>query len=159
MADYEDEFDFDSNDLAGSDLVKQLRKQVNELSKALKDRDEQLEDYYEMSREQEIAEVLSEAGIDPRIAAFVPDDVEDVDDLAEWLGEYGDVFNISVSDEGEEQELQEGDELYLDPELIQAAEQMSAIEDGGVDPLVGQTIEQMIESARTPEELQAILKG
>lgn len=150
MAQYEDDdLDFDA-DASGSDLVKQLRKQVNELSKALKERDSQLEDFLTKSREQDIADVLREMGVNPKVAAFVPDSVEDTDDLEQWLGEYGDVFGIGLV----------GDESStLDEESVRAAELMSAVEEGGIDPEVGQDLAARIAAASTPEELQALLRG
>lgn len=150
MAQYDDDdLEFDA-DASGSDLVKQLRKQVNELSKALKERDTQLEEFLVQSREQDIAEVLSEMGVNPKVAAFVPDSVEDVDDLEQWLGEYGDVFGIGLV----------GDESStLDEESVRAAELMSAVEEGGIDPEVGQDLAARIAAASTPEELQALLRG
>lgn len=145
----EEDFEFET-EATGSDLVKQLRKQVNELSKALKERDAQLEEVLYESREQSIAEVLAEMGVNPKVAAFVPDDVEDVDDLEAWLSEYGDVFGVGpVGD----------DESALDEESVHAAELMSAIEEGGVDPEVGQDLAARIAAASTPEELQALLRG
>lgn len=147
MAEY-DEFDFDDED-SGTDLVKKLRKQVSELSKALKERDEQLTEFFAVTREQEIADALQEIGVNPKVAAFVPDEVEDMDDLTQWLGEYGDVFGVSAS----------GDSGAQAPESVQAAELMSAIEEGGIDPSIGQSLEQKIQGAKTPEELAAILRG
>jgi broad specificity phosphatase PhoE len=151
MAQYdEDEFDFDTDSGDGSDLVKQLRKQVKELSSALKERDEQLEYFETVSREQDIAEILTEYGVNPRIANFVPDDIEDEDQLVDWLGANAEVFGIEVvEDEG----------ISVDPESVQAAELMSAVEEGGIDPQIGFSLESKIQNASTPEELQAILKG
>jgi hypothetical protein len=151
MAQYdEEEFDFDTDSGDGSDLVKQLRKQVKELSSALKERDEQLEYFETVSREQDIAEILTEYGVNPRIANFVPDDIEDEDQLVDWLGANAEVFGIEVvEDEG----------ISVDPESVQAAELMSAVEEGGIDPQIGFSLENKIQNASTPEELQAILKG
>lgn len=154
MAQYnDDEFDFDTDSGDGSDLVKQLRKQIKELSSALRERDEQLEYFETMSRDQEIGEILVEYGVNPRIAQFVPDDIEDEDQLVDWLRENAEVFGIeAVEDDGYSD--------ALDPESVQAAELMSAIEEeGGIDPRVGFSLEQKIQNASTPEELAAILKG
>lgn len=146
MAEY-DEFDFEDDD-QGTDLVKSLRKQVKELSAAVKERDEYLQEFMMVTREQELSEALQEMGVSPKVAAFVPDEVEDMDDLEAWLGEYGEVFGIeAVDDEGGA------------PESVQAAELMSAVEEGGIDPTVGQSLEAKIQAASTPEELAAILKG
>jgi hypothetical protein len=123
---------------------------VKELSSALKERDEQLEYFETVSREQDIAEILTEYGVNPRIANFVPDDIEDEDQLVDWLGANAEVFGIEVvEDEG----------ISVDPESVQAAELMSAVEEGGIDPQIGFSLENKIQNASTPEELQAILKG
>lgn len=154
MAQYnDDEFDFDTDSGDGSDLVKQLRKQIKELSSALKERDEQLEYFETMSREQEISEILVEYGVNPRISRFVPDEIEDEDQLVDWLRENAEVFGIEAVEDN-------GSGAALDPESVQAAELMSAIEEeGGIDPRVGFSLEQKIQNASTPEELAAILKG
>jgi hypothetical protein len=151
MAQYdEDDFDFDTEEVSGTDLVKKLRKQVTDLSKALKERDSQLEDYFSMSREQEIAAALQDMGVNPKIAKFIPDDVEDSDDLEQWLAEYGDVFGVGAVEEAGS---------YTDAESISAAELMSEIEEGGIDPQVGMDLAARIASASTPDELTALLRG
>lgn len=153
MAEYDDyEDDFES----GSDLVKQLRKQLKEMSAALKERDEMLDEFFSATREEQIAESLSEMGLSGKIAKFVPDDVEDEDDLVDWLAEYGDAFGVSAKDTTTDSVDGSTD---VDAESIEAAELMSAVEEGGVDPSVGQSLEAKIQSASTPEELAAILKG
>lgn len=145
---YDDTDDLDFED--GTDLVKQLRKQVNELSKALKEKDAAIEEYYAQSREQEIASALNEMGVNPKIAAFVPDDVEDWSDLENWLGEYGDVFGVNVTNDSG---------VNMDSESVQAAELMSAVEEGGIDPQVGLDLAQRIDQAKSPEELMRLLRG
>lgn len=146
----DNDFDFDDDDASGSDLVKQLRKQVKELSKALQEREDEIQQFAAMSREQDLALALEELGVNPKIAAFVPDEIEDLDELSEWLGEYGEVFGIAFTDEPES---------VLDSGSIEAVEAMAAIEDDGIDPRVGMDLEARIQNASTREELQAILRG
>jgi len=97
-----------------------------------------------------VFQALEELGVNPKIAAFVPDEIEDLDELSEWLGEYGEVFGISFSDEPAS---------TLDAGSIQAVEAMAAIEDDGIDPVLGMDLEARIQNASTREELQAILRG
>lgn len=146
-----DDTDFDTDEeLSGSDLIKQLRKQINELSKAVKEKDAQIADFYTQSREQEIAEALTEMGVNPKVARFVPDDVEDWSDLENWLGEYGDVFGVQrSSDSG----------IDMDAESVQAANLMSAVEEGGIDPQVGLDLAARIDQASSPDELMRLLRG
>lgn len=151
MAEYDDEFDFDTDESSGSDLVKKLRKQLNEMSKALKERDEMLNEFVSQTRQEQIGESLSDMGLNPKIAAFVPDSVEDEDDLRNWLTEYGDAFGYNATDAVQAPSVA--------PETVQAAELMSAVEEGGIDPSVGLSLEQKIQNAKTPEELASLLRG
>jgi hypothetical protein len=142
---FEDDEDFSS----GTDLVKKLRKQVDQLSKQLKERDAVLEEYQTYSHEAAIGEVLEGFGLNPRIAAFIPSDIEaDEDAVAEWLNEYGDAFGITAVDESES---------YEDPDA-QAYEQMSDFENGDIDPSVGRDIHSLISNASSVEELTNFLK-
>ena len=103
------------------------------------------------TRTEQIGESLTEMGYNAKIASFVPDDVEDEDDLAAWLQEYGEVFGAQPAEQ--EQSTEEASTVD------EAAALMSAVEEGGIDPTVGQSLEQKIQNASTPEELAAILKG
>jgi hypothetical protein len=142
---FEDDEDFSS----GTDLVKKLRKQVDQLSKQLKERDAVLEEYQTYSHEAAIGEVLEGFGLNPKIAAFIPSDIEaDEDAVAEWLNEYGDAFGITAVDESES---------YEDPDA-QAFEQMSDFENGDIDPTVGRDIHSLISNASSVEELTNFLK-
>jgi hypothetical protein len=151
MAEYNEyeTFEDDTEDY-GTDLVKKLRKQVDQLSKQIKERDSQLEEYQTYSHEAAIGEVLESFGLNPRIAAFIPSDIEaDEEAVAEWLNEYGDAFGITAVDESESFEE--------DPDA-QAFEQMSNFEDGDVDPSVGRDIHSLISNATSVEELTNFLK-
>ena len=143
---FEDDEDFSS----GTDLVKKLRKQVDQLSKQLKERDAVLEEYQTYSHEAAIGEVLESFGLNPRIAAFIPSDIEaDEEAVAEWLNEYGDAFGITAVDESESSEE--------DPDA-QSFEQMSSFEDGDIDPTVGRDIHSLISNASSVEELTNFLR-
>lgn len=161
MAQYDE---YDEESMSGSELIKHLRKQIKELSSALDERDEQLDELYDTVRVNDIATALEESGVNPALAEYVPDDVEDMDDLYEWLDANADVFGIeAIEDDGEsydDEGYAEGEfDVEYDPELVQAAENMARLTDGGIDPSVGASVEDMINSASSPEELTAILRG
>jgi hypothetical protein len=153
MAQYDEEYD-DSN-LQGNDLVKHLRKQVKELSRALEEREEEMEELYAATRESDLEAALEEVGVNPAIAAYVPGEVEDMDDLYAWLDANAEVFGIEAVEEGSEEE----GGYEVDPELVAAAESMSSLTDGGVDPSVGQSIEDAINNASSPDELMSLLRN
>lgn len=149
MAEEYMEYDFEEEDNgSGTDLVKKLRKQIDALTKQVKERDEILAEYTTMSHEASVGEILEQFGLNPRIAAFIPEDVEaDEDAVAEWLNEYGDAFGI----EAVEEETPSPD--------AQAYEQMSDFDNGDIDPYVGQDLSSRIANAGSPEELSQLLRG
>ncbi len=143
------EYDYEDEDNgSGTDLVKKLRKQIDALSKQVKERDEILAEFTTQSHEASVGEILESFGLNPRIAKFIPDEVEaDEDAVAQWLNEYGDAFGIEAVEEGNQS-----------PDA-QAFEQMSEFDDGTIDPFVGQDLASRIANAGSPEELSNLLKG
>ncbi|NBR25930.1 MAG: hypothetical protein EBU08_19540 [Micrococcales bacterium] len=151
MAEYtEYDFEDDSSDF-GTDLVKKLRKQVDLLSKELKERDQVIEEFQTYSHEASVGEILESFGLNPKIAQFIPSDIEaDEDAVSEWLTEYGDAFGITAVEESEA-----GYEPDAD---AQSFEQISDFENGDIDPSIGQDISSLIANASSAEELTNFLK-
>ncbi len=72
------EYDYEDEDNgSGTDLVKKLRKQIDALSKQVKERDEILAEFTTQSHEASVGEILESFGLNPRIAKFIPDEVGD----------------------------------------------------------------------------------
>ena len=148
MAEYEYDIEDDTEDF-GTDLVKKLRKQVESLSKQLKERDQTLLEFQAYSHEAAIGEILEGYGLNPKIAKFIPEDVEaDEDAVAEWLNEYGDAFGITAVEES-----------AFDDADAQAYGQISDFEEGGIDPFVGQDLASRIAGATSAEDLTSLLRG
>ena len=143
------EYDYEDEDNgSGTDLVKKLRKQIDALSKQVKERDEILAEFTTQSHEASVGEILESFGLNPRIAKFIPDEVEaDEDAVAQWLNEYGDAFGIEAVEEGTES-----------PDA-QSHERMSDFDNGDIDPYVGQDLASRIANVGSPEELSNLLKG
>jgi hypothetical protein len=91
----EDEFEFDSNDVLG-----QLRKANKAKEKQLKEIQEELSNLRKEKRERTISEVLTARGVNPKISAFIPQDIDLTEEsLSSWLNEYGDVFGVSQTNQ------------------------------------------------------------
>jgi hypothetical protein len=91
----EDEFELDSNDVLG-----QLRKANKAKEKQLKEIQEELSNLRKEKRERTISEVLTARGVNPKISAFIPQDIDLTEDsLSSWLTEYGDVFGVSQTNQ------------------------------------------------------------
>jgi hypothetical protein len=51
-------------------------------------------------RERTISEVLTARGVNPKISAFIPQDIDLTEEsLSSWLTEYGDVFGVSQTNQ------------------------------------------------------------
>lgn len=138
----------DDEDYSGTDLVKKLRKQIDGLQKQLKEKDSLIEEFTTYSHEASVGEILESFGLNPKIAQFIPSDVEpDEDAISEWLNEYGEAFGITAVEEGS------------DSPDAQAYERMSALDDGEVDPYVGQDLQSRIANVGSKEELLKIIQG
>lgn len=87
-----------------SDLVRDLRKQLREKTKSEKDLLTKVQDFERKSRSASIADLLKAKNVNPKVAAFIPQDVTaDADGVAKWLEEYGDVFGVQPQGETTEQ--------------------------------------------------------
>jgi len=147
-----DNYEYDieeEDDYSGTDLVKKLRKQIDGLQKQLKEKESLIEEFTTYSHETSVGEILESFGLNPRIAQFIPSEVEaDADAIAEWLNEYGDAFGIEAVEEGGE----------ASPDA-QEYERMSNFEDGDVDPYIGQDLQSRINNVGSKEELMKIIQG
>lgn len=144
----DDDFDFEDDNLQGTDLVKSLRKQLSAAQKQLKEREQMLMEYQQVTHEQTVASMLQSYGLNPNIARYVSDDVTTEDDLIEWLDVYGEDFGIAPAEESYEQ----------DPDA-QASELMYEVEDGAFDPEVGYDLATRIDAASSQEELMRLLRN
>lgn len=87
-------YDEDEND---SDLVKDLRKQLKEHNKALKEAQESLGSLSARDRERTLADVLAESKASPKLAKFFPSDKDATEETVKaWLVENADVFGYKI---------------------------------------------------------------
>lgn len=88
--DDEDDFELDSND-----AFSQLRKANKQKDKQLKEIQSELAELRKEKRDRTIKETLTSRGVNPKIAAFIPQDIDLTEEsLSNWLNEYGDVFGV-----------------------------------------------------------------
>lgn len=98
---YDDEFD-DFGD-EGTDVVKQLRKVNRTLEKRAKELEQELKGLQTQTRQRTVKDVLQAKGINPKIAAFIPQDIETSEEAINgWLSEYGDVFGVNSNANSEQ---------------------------------------------------------
>ena len=152
MSDYdyeEDDFDTPSND--GNDLVKQLRKANKQKEKELTELKTQFESISKSNRERAIKDALASRGVNSKIAAFIPQDIDPTEEsVSKWLEDYADVFGIEAS--------QTQATPNVNPNDAAAYKRMTNSADSGVSPEHNGDIMQKLMNANSREELDEVIR-
>jgi hypothetical protein len=147
--DYEDDDDF--NDDSSNDLVKQLRKASKQKDKELNELRSQFESLSKGQRERSIKDALTSRGINPKIASFIPQDIDPTEEsVSKWLEDYADVFGIETS--------QTQATPNVNPNDAAAYKRMTNSADSGVSPEHNGDIMQKLMNANTKEELDEVIR-
>ena len=148
--DYEDDdFDTPSND--GNDLVKQLRKATKQKDKELAELKAQYENLAKANRERAIKDALASRGVNSKIAAFIPQDIDPTEEsVSKWLENYADVFGV------ETQATQATPNV--DPAQAAAYKRMTNTVETGISPEHNDNIMQKLMNANSREELDDVIR-
>ena len=148
--DYEDDDDFTTEDTS-NDLVKQLRKASKQKDKELNELRSQFESLSKGQRDRTIKDALASRGINPKIASFIPQDIDPTEEsVSKWLEDYADVFGIEVS--------QTQTQPNVNPADAAAYKRMTNSADSGTSPEHNGDIMQKLMNANTKEELDDIIR-
>jgi hypothetical protein len=148
--DYEDDDDFDTND-SSNDLVKQLRKASKQKDKELNELRSQFESLSKGQRERSIKDALESRGINPKIASFIPQDIDPTEEsVSKWLEDYADVFGI---ESGQTQATPN-----VNPNDAAAYKRMTNSADSGASPEHNGDIMQKLMNANSREELDEVIR-
>ena len=147
--DYEDDdIDTPSND--GGDLVKQLRKATKQKDKELAELKAQYESLAKANRERAIKDALASRGVNSKIAAFIPQDIDPTEEsVSKWLESNADVFGLQT---------ETPQQPNVDPAQAAAYKKMSAATEAGMTPDRGADIYQKLMKAGTREELDQVIR-
>lgn len=96
---YEYDDEDDDFEAESGDVVKQLRKVNRTLEKRLKELEAEANSLKTQTRQRTVKDVLTAKNVNPKIAAFIPQDIEGEEAITTWLNEYGDVFGIQQEKE------------------------------------------------------------
>jgi chorismate mutase len=151
--DYEDDdFDLeeDTSSNQNNDLVKQLRKANKQKDKELAELKNQFDGLSKAQRERAIKDVLEARGINRKISAFIPQDIDPTEEsLSKWLSDYGDVFGI---------ESQESSQNVVDPQTAAQYKRMNNVTENGLTPDAGEDIYRKLMNASSKEELDDVIR-
>jgi hypothetical protein len=147
--DYEDD-DSDLNDL-GNDLVKQLRKTNKQKEKELADLKAQFETLSKAQRERTIKDALERRGVNQKIAAFIPQDIDPTEEsVSNWLTNYADVFGLEL--------VQQNQTPNVDPAQAAAYQKMTNTVDQAASPEPTEDVMRRLMNAHTKEDLDEIIR-
>lgn len=146
---YDDDDDFMEE---SGDVVKQLRKVNRTLEKRLKEIEAEASSLKTAQRQRTVKDVLSAKGVNPKVAAFIPQDLEPTEDaVSNWLNEYGDVFGVQQA-----QAASENAPAAANPAL-QAQSRINDVMAGGTPPGIDEDAMGRILNAKSASELNDIL--
>ncbi len=148
--DYEDDdFDTPSND--GNDLVKQLRKANKQKEKELAELKAQFDSISKANRERAIKDALASRGVNSKIAAFIPQDIDPTEEsVSKWLEDYADIFGV--------QQAETQAKPNVDPAQAAAYQRMTNTVEQGITPEFQADIHRRLLNANTKEELDEIIR-
>ncbi len=152
---YEDD-DFDLDDdtpqprqAESNDLVRQLRKAQRTAEKRAKELEVELSSLRSAQRENVIKSVLESKGLNPKVARFVPADIDPTEDaLSQWVTEYADVFGLTSSQ----------DVNQVKPDLA-TLRQIDAVTQGAVTPDKIENLLLRLDQAGSADEIINMIHG
>lgn len=151
---WDDEDDLDTTETStdGNDLLNKLRKAKRANEKRIKELEEQLGTYTKVERERTVKEILEKEGVNPKAARLALKDLEgDItpDAVLNWLDDNGELFGYNPAQSAPEQDAENRAALRRQDSATQGASSPNREED----------IEMRIAQAKTPEELDSILRS
>jgi hypothetical protein len=150
MSNYDYEDDEDEVTTESNDVVKQLRKANKQKEKELADLKSQFETLNKQQRERAIKDVLEARGVNKKISAFIPQDLDPTEEsLSKWLDDYGDVFGLDTT---------ESNQPVVDQATQDAYQKMNKLTGQGITPDSGDDVYRKLMSANSKEELDEIIR-
>lgn len=155
--DWYDDDDFDLDDDVEEtprrgkeeDVLKKVRRSERAKDKQLKEALAELESLRKVQRESLVSKVLSERGVNPKVAAFIPQDIElNGESINSWLEQYGEVFGVAAQESSNAQAVDVNDVIAL--------QQMNAATSGAFVPEGTLDIVSAINNAQSEEEILAL---
>jgi hypothetical protein len=95
----DDEFDFEeeTQPRSSDDVLKKVRRAERAKDKQVKELQAELEALRKFQREATISQVLAEKGVNPKVAKFIPADIEmSSDSISNWLTDNGELFGVAA---------------------------------------------------------------
>jgi hypothetical protein len=147
--DEEEDDDFTPSFDSDTDLVRKLRKDLKQAQKRNKELEGSLGELSKTQRERIIKDAFASKGVNPKIASFVPQDIDASEEaVTAWLENYADVFGIKTE---EKQSVSQED--------ITSMQRMNNALTGAEAPGASDDLANRIANASSEDEILSILSG
>ena len=129
---------------SGDDVLKKVRRAERSKDKQLKEALAELDTLRKFQRESTISQVLNEKGVNPKVAKFIPGDIElSADSISQWLNDNGDLFGFAT----------QAKESPVSLEDLGALRQMDLVASGALTPDDVNDAFSMVNNAQSAAEL------
>ena len=131
-----------------TDLVKKLRKALKAEQRRAKELESNLGELSKAQKERILKDVFTSRGVNAKIAAFVPNDIEASEEaISAWIDQYADVFGIQQ------------DAPKVSQEDIASMQKMNNVLTNAEAPGASDDIANRLANAASEEEILTILSG
>lgn len=146
--DFDDDVEETQTRSSKDDVLKKVRRAERAKDKQLKELQAELEGLRKFQREATVSKVLQEKGINPKIAALIPAELEPTQEaLNSWLEQYGDVFGV----------VPQQSQPQINANDLAALRQIDAATSGAISPDDVNDSFSLINNAQSREELLEFL--
>jgi len=142
----DDEFDFEeeTQPRSSDDVLKKVRRAERAKDKQVKELQAELESLRKFQREATISQVLAEKGVNPKVAKFIPADIElSSDSINNWLSDNGELFGVAAPVQ----------QSAVDVNDMAALRQIDAVTSGAISPDDVHDAFNIMNNAQSAEEL------
>lgn len=147
--DEDEDDDFTPSYESETDLVKKLRKALKAEQRKSKELESSLGELSKSQRERILKDVFTSRGVNPKVAAFVPADLDASEDaISTWLDQNADVFGFEIKPERE-----------VSQQDVAALRQMDAVTSGALSPDKSEDIAFRINNAQSQDEILNLIYG
>lgn len=146
----EDEDDVDMTTFdSDTDLVKKLRKALKVEQKRNKELESSLGELTKSQKERVLKDVFASRGVNPKVAAFVPNDLDASEEaISVWLEQNAEVFGIQLQPKKE-----------IDSKDVASLRQMDNVTTGALSPDKAEDMSIKIQSAQSADDILNLIYG
>jgi len=146
----EEEDDVDTTTFdSDTDLVKKLRKALKVEQRRSKELESSLGELTKSQRERVLKDVFASRGVNPKVAAFIPNDLDASEEaISGWLEQNADVFGIQLEPRKE-----------IDSKDVASLRQMDNVTTGALSPDKAEDMSIRIQSAESAEDILNLIYG